>query len=357
MNAKEQLRDDILVAMQNTLNQVQMDILKEVLLKEFFNVAISEMETLPATMDDTNQGILEKYMLKKAPKLSQKTVKYYLQTVKHFIVFSNKSLLDATDMDVEYYLEWYRKIGFRGKGNNTSTVNNERRNLSAFFTWMRKTHITTDNPVDGVEKYGEIEKPIDYMEDWEMEALRDACKVKKVNKVTKIEAYKECLRDRALVEVFRSTAVRVTEGSTINVDDINWTSGEIVVYGEKTRTYRIVCIDDVAKFHLRKYIDSRTDDNPALFVGIRGDHNRLTKSGIEAAFRTIAKRSILERRVYPHLFRKTTATNMSKRGCPRTLIAFYLGHKDGNTKTLNRHYASTDPEQIKQAFWQYGAAA
>lgn len=94
-----------------------------------------------------------------------------------------------------------------------------------------------------------------------------------------------------------------------------------------------------------------------FFVTERGTHERMQRSGLRAAIKKIAKRSGLKRNVYPHLFRKTTATNMAKRGCPRELVAFYLGHKNGNTKTLNKHYAATDPTQIIQAFRQYGAAA
>ena len=112
-----------------------------------------------------------------------------------------------------------------------------------------------------------------------------------------------------------------------------------------------------AKYHLRKYIDSRNDKEPALFISSKSDHKRLAKPGIESAIGRIAERSGLKRRVYPHLFRKTTATNMVKRGCPRELVAFYLGHKNGDARTLNKHYAATTPDQVLGAFRKYGAAA
>ena len=169
--------------------------------------------------------------------------------------------------------------------------------------------------------------------------------------------YRACLRDRALLEFLRSTAVRVGECVTLNRADVDWQKGEVLVFGHKTKAYRRACLDDVAKYHLKKYIDSRNDSNEALFVALRGEHERLHKAGIEYILREIAKRSILTRRVYPHLLRKTTATNMVSKGCPRELAAFYLGHKNGNTKTLNKHYAATDPAQIIQAFRKYGSAA
>lgn len=349
---KEILRDTILTQMQPHLSVAMMDMLNQTILQALFYVDVVEMETLPATRETTNEYILELYSMKKLPKLSKETAKYYLGTIKHFIDFTGKSLLNVTDMDVEYYLHSYAR-----KGNKETTVNNERRNLSAFFTWMRKTHLITDNPVENVEKWSEVEKPIDYLRDWEMEALRDACKVQVRNKVTKLKEYRECVRDRALLEFLRSTAVRVSECVSVNKSDVNWITGDVIIYGHKTRQYRTACLDDMAKYHLKKYIDSRVDTNEALFVSIKGNHDRIHKNGIEYILRTIADRSILDRRVYPHLLRKTTATNMAKKGCPREMVAFYLGHRDGNTRTLNKHYAATDPAQIKQAFWQYGAAA
>lgn len=349
---KEILRDTILTQMRPFLDSVTLEMLNNVIVEALFNVDVVDMETLPATRETTNEYILELYMMKKVPKLSKQTAKYYLLTINHFIEFTGKSLLNVTDMDVEYYLHNYAK-----KGNTETTVNNERRNLSAFFSWMRKSHLISENPVDNVEKWTEVEKPIDYLRDWEFEALRDACKRQQGEKIKDINAYREALRDRALLEFLRSTAIRVGECVSVNKSDIDWNNGEVLVYGHKTKRYRKACIDDVSKYHLKKYIDSRTDDNEALFVSLKSPHRRMQKTSIEYAIRSIADRSILDRRVYPHLLRKTTATNMAKRGCPRELIAFYLGHKDGNTKTLNKHYAATDPAQITAAFWRYGAAA
>lgn len=348
---KEVLRDNILMAMKPYLDTMAMDMLNQVIVQQLFNVDVVEMgETLPATRENTNEYIMELFNAKKAPKISPQTADYYRRSVKNFAAFIGKSLLDVNDMDIEYYLQHYAR-----KGNKTTTINNERRVISAFFTWMRRSHLVVENPCESIEKYVEIEKPIDHMEDWEMEALRDACKVKTVNKITQIEEYRECLRDRALVEFLRSTAVRIGECVSVNVQDINWDTGDILVYGQKGRAYRTVYLDDTAKFHLRKYVESRTDDNLALFVSQKGAHERMQRCGLRAAIKQIARRSMLDRNVYPHLFRKTTATNMAKRGCPGELISLYLGHKNGNV--TNKHYAYRGPQQVKNAFMQFGAAA
>lgn len=348
---KEILRDNILTAMKPYLDAVVMDMLNQTLVKVLFSVKVEEMgETLPATRENTNEYIMELFNTKKAPKISPQTADYYRRSVKNFAAFIGKSLLDVTDMDIEYYLQYYA-----AKGNKPTTCNNERKVISAFFTWMRRSHLVTENPAESIEKYAEIEKPIDHMEDWEMEALRDACKVKTANKVTEIEEYRECLRDRALIEFLRSTAVRIGECVSVNLQDINWADGSILVYGQKGRAYRTVYLDDSAKFHVSKYVESRTDNNQALFVSLKGSHERMQRCGLRAAIKRIAKRSILDRNVYPHLFRKTTATNMAKKGCAGELISMYLGHKNGNV--TNKFYTYRSPQQVRNAFFQFGAAA
>ena len=215
---KEIVRDRVLATMRPYLNAVTMDILNQAIVSAMARVDVVETETLLATNENTNDYILNVYMTKKVPKLSKQTAKYYLETIRHFIQFTNKSLLDINDMDVELYLQWYHATGFRGAGNIASTVNNERRNLSAFFTWMRKQKMINENPVDGVEPFAEIEKPIEFLADWEMEALRDACRTE-VNGVTNFKEYREHLRDRAVLEFFRSTAIRVSECVPINRQD------------------------------------------------------------------------------------------------------------------------------------------
>lgn len=352
---KEILRNTILIKMNPLLDSMVMEMLNQAIIDALYNVDIVEMQTLPATMENTNEYIIELFKIRKAPKLSPKSVVFYLDTVQAFCDFTNKSLIDVTDMDVEMYLRYYQKNGNKGKGNTPTTVNNALKVLRAFYTWMRKANLVTINPCEAIEKYQQIEKPIEYFEDWEFESLRDACK--KRQRAAGRNGYHECLRDRAMIEVLRSTAVRVGEFISINRNDIDWTTGNIIIYGEKSRKYRTVCLDDTAKYYLKKYVYSRDDTNPALFVSTREPHDRLHRSGVRVALKIIGKRADLERRIYPHLFRKTTATNMVRKGCPRDLVAFYLGHADGNTKTLNKYYAATSPKQITDAFWQYGAAA
>ena len=147
MNTKERVRNDILVGMKIHLDTCTMAILEAVIVKAVQNVEMIETTTLPATLDDTNQYILNLFDTKKAPKLSPKTVEFYKSTLNEFITLINKPLNKICESDVEYYL-LSKKCG-----NSNAYLNNLRRNLSAFFTWMRKEKIISENPCDGIEPY------------------------------------------------------------------------------------------------------------------------------------------------------------------------------------------------------------
>lgn len=164
---KEIFRNTILIKMNPLLDAVVMEMLNQAIIEALYNVDVVEMQTLPATRENTNEYIVELFKIRKAPKLSEKSVVFYLDTVRNFCDFTQKSLIDVTDMDVEMYLRHYQRNGNNGRGNTPTTVNNALKVLRAFFTWMRKSNIIAVNPCESIEKYKQIEKPIEYLEDWE----------------------------------------------------------------------------------------------------------------------------------------------------------------------------------------------
>ena len=236
-------------------------------------------------------------------------------------------------MDVEGWLNSIKSC------NSNTSLNNQRRHLSAFFTWLRKSKIVSENPVESIEPYPEQEKPVDHMEAQEYEELKSGC---------------TCKRDRAMMELLRSTAIRVGEAEQLNVNNIDWRTGSVLVYGQKTRTYRTVYLDDIALKYLGEYIQERRcsiNSREPLFVAARcisGKYNRLSGAGIRSALKSIASRAEVERRVYPHLFRKTTATNICKRGGTIWDAGHYLGHKDRST--AGQHYVAEDQECMRSIF-------
>lgn len=333
MDKKEELKNNIMLKMRYHLDSQELDLLGVVLTDELTKVEVDTPETELATVDNTNEYIMDLFMLKKAPKLSDKTVRQYTDAVRRLTDYCHKPLTRITSMDVEGWLNSIKSC------NSNTSLNNLRRHLSAFFTWMRKTKIISDNPVEAVEAYPEIQKPIDHLTAAEYEQLKTGCKDK---------------RDRAMMEVLRCAAIRVGEAEQLNVCDVDWRSGAVIIYGEKTRAYRTAYLDDVALMYLGEYIQERgcgINSNDALFVGykeVNGRHERLSRSGIRDAIKRIAKRSGLGRRVYPHLFRKTTATAIVTRGGTNEDAGNYIGHKDQTT--AGKHYAASCEEHKREIF-------
>lgn len=336
-NVREEIRNEIILEMRHHLDETTMSILKQVLNKTLSNVEIVRTQMLPATTDDVNLKILELFNMNKAPKLSKKTVNYYLDTINKLVCFTNKSLLKINSMDIEMFLDTISRT------NDAISVNNHRRNISAFYTWMRKSHMILENPCESIEPFKEVHKPIDHMLPEEFEQLKSGCKHK---------------RDRAMIEFMRCTAMRVGEIVNVKISDINWKDGKIQIYGNKNRTYRPVCLDSVAIKYITEYIFSRgigLNSKEYLFTSLRGKYKgeQLQIGGIRCSVVAIAKRSSIERRVYPHLFRKTTASNIVKRGGSMHDAGEYLGHKDRST--AGQHYAFVSEEHTIEIFNRFVA--
>lgn len=338
MNAKEVIKNNILIGMGTYLDSVTLQILGAVIAKALFGFEITTIDQLPATIDNTNEYVIDLYQLKNSGKLSKKTISYYLNTVREFIDFSHKPLTVAVENDVENYL--YHK---RQRGNSNASLNNLKRNLSAVFTWMRKNKLRPDNPTETIGNFAEECKPIDHLAPEEYEQLKTGCRYK---------------RDRALLEFMRCTAARRGEVSGIRICDIDWHSGKIIINGKKTKTYRPVCIDSVAMKYIEDYLQERCvslSSTEPLFTYVRGDRTKgLGEDGLYGAIKAIAKRAGMDRRVYPHLFRKTTATAIIKRGGSEETAGEYLGHKPRTV--TGRHYSYKGEEHTLRIFQDYVAA-
>ncbi len=337
MTKKEIFKNDILMAMKYHLKADQMAILENVLSEALYKVELVEVKTLPATIDMTNEYIMSLYELKKGSRLSPETMRAYMVTFKEFIRFIDKSLLQVTQEDVEYYLRTKFKAG-----NSNTSLNNKRRKLNSLFEWIRKQGLIIRNPVEGTEKFTEVVKPIDHMEAEEMEQLKAGCRTK---------------RDRALIEWLRCTAMRKGEIPEVTINQIDWQKGRVMIFGSKGKAYRIVCLDSVAMKYLKEYISERGLDlrsNQPLFTHCRGDVTKaLSKSGVYSEVKRIAAASGLDRRVYPHLFRKTTATNILRRGGTDSDAGEYLGHKPQGVTA--RHYAFRSEDHTVKIFESYVA--
>ena len=335
VNIKSSVINNIMMQMSIYVDKDAVDVLQRVLEEQFVFLNMEKITTLPAEIDrsteEKNMYLIGLYQVKKR-NLSPRTVEQYVRAIRSLAAVIDKPYTDMDELDIDYYLRWYAQRHTRNnKGQNqASTCNNERRYLSAFFTWMRKERFRTDNPVELTEPLKEVQKPIEYFRPAEMEELREGCR---------------SVRDRAIVEVLRSTGARVGEVVAINTADINWQTGDILIQSEKSGRYRTIYLDEVARYHLQKYISQREDDDPALFVASQKPFVRLHTCGIRNILKQIAKRMGMECRVYPHKMRSTLGMNLRNSGVDIGDVSEVLGH--ANTTVTKRHYAQATPETLR----------
>ena len=221
------------------------------------------------------------------------------------------------------YLTDYRAENKCGK----VTIDNIRRNLSSFFSWLEDEDYIIKSPIRRIHKVRTGTTVKETFSDENIEVLRDGCIGK---------------RDLAIIDLLYSTGMRVGELVNLDIDDINFEERECVVYGKGNKE-RKVYFDAKAKLHLQDYIKSRDDENPALFVTLDAPHDRLKISGVEIRLRELGRRLNIEK-VHPHKFRRSMATKAIDKGMPIEQVQKLLGHQQIDT---TMHYAMVNQNNVK----------
>ncbi len=260
---------------------------------------------------------------------SEHTVKTYQFHLQKLALNLRCPLQDLDTNDLRCFLAAYKE---KRKVSNV-TLENMRLCLSSFFGWLYEEGLIKKNPMRRIGRIKAdkvIKKPFSGEE---MERIRMNCQRE---------------RDLAILEFLYSTGVRVSEAVRLNRDQINFGQGECVVFGKGAKE-RVVYLNSKACIHLREYLDSRTDDNPALFVGIKKPHQRLSKEGIEAILRGIGRSSGVDH-VHPHRFRRTMATNALNRGMPVQEVRQLLGHEKMDTTMI---YCTVSQEGVRLSHKKY----
>lgn len=259
---------------------------------------------------------------------TRRTLKYYKDVIDEFSRFINKPLLEVTTNDVRYFLA----VKKERDGVTDVTVNNLRRNISAFYSWCEDEEYINKSPLKKIKKIKEekrVKKPFTEME---IEKMRIAARNEE--------------RLSAIIETLLSTGCRATELVGIDRDDVQ--GDELVVYG-KGRKERKVYLNAKAKCAIDRYLETRTDDNKALFVTLDRPNERLKMSGVEIVLRKLGRELGIEN-VHPHRFRRTAATFALRRGMPLDQVSKMLGHENIDTTQI---YAITDQEQVKTNHKKY----
>ena len=325
---KEELINDILQRMLSSLDNMQMRHLEQVLKQSFLYYDVIDTEK-NVEKDDTDD-IVERFIsAKRIEGCSEKTLKYYQTTIDAMVVAVNKNVQRIQTEDLRLYLTQYQE---KHKSSRV-TIDNIRRILSSFFSWMEDEDYIIKSPVRRIHKIKTACSIKETYSDEELEKMRDNC---------------EELRDLAIIDMLASTGMRVGEMVLLNRDDINFAERECVVFGKGDKE-RIVYFDARTKLHLQEYIDSRMDDNPALFVTLRAPYKRIQIGGIEHRLREMGKQLDIKK-VHPHKFRRTLATMAIDKGMPIEQLQKLLGHQRIDT-TLQ--YAMVKQSNVKTAHRKY----
>ena len=328
---KEIIIKEIEQSLLNYLDNAQMLLLHQVLLRCLDKVDIQYLdESKCIGCNYTNDELIDKFISAKTIEgCSIRTTKYYASTLRKM---SSQICVNVTHMttdNLRTYLNDYQKINNCSKAN----IDNIRRNLSSFFSWLEEENYILKSPMKRIHKIKTDKVVKETLSDENLEQLRDNC---------------DCLRDLAVIDMLSSTGMRVGELVRLNINDIDFENRECVVFGKGSKE-RPVYFDARTKIHLKNYINSRNDDNPALFVSLNYPYKRLEISGVEIRLRNLG-RSVGVNRVHPHKFRRTVATKAIDKGMPIEQVQHLLGHSQIDT-TL--HYAMVNQNNVKESHRKY----
>ncbi len=326
----EQIKMQIEQEMMPLLNNEQMILLEQVLTRAFWGKEIKANEYTGQQESTTNEELLKAFIAaKRVEGCSEKSIKYYKTTLEAMLGKLDKSVKTIVTEELREYLSEYQKNSKASK----VTIDNIRRILSSFFSWLEDENYILKSPARRIHKIKTGKTVKETYTDEELELMRDHC---------------DTSRDLAIIDLLASTGMRVGELVALNKKDIDFEKRECIVLGKGDKE-RKVYFDARAKIHLEEYLKERSDDNPALFVTLNQPNERLKISGVEIRVRKLGKELNINK-VHPHKFRRTLATRAIDKGMPIEQVQVLLGHTKIDT-TLQ--YAMVNQNNVKMAHQKY----
>ena len=324
---KQDFIKDIVQGMLPYLNNAQCEKLQEVLRYTLAGYEVAEKKQKNSSSE---QDYVELFLsAKRIEGCSEKSLKYYKATIKMMIASVGKNVRHMETDDIRRYLTEYQKE----KKSSKVTIDNIRRILSSFFSWLEDEDYILKSPVRRIHRVKTGTNIKETYSDEALELMRDSCTEP---------------RDLAMIDMLASTGMRVGEMVLLNRNDIDFNERECIVFGKGSKE-RVVYFDARTKIHLQNYLASRKDDNPALFVSLKAPHERLQIGGIETRLREFGRKLGLHK-VHPHKFRRTLATMAIDKGMPIEQLQQLLGHRKIDT-TLQ--YAMVKQSNVKLAHKKY----
>lgn len=315
--------------MQQLINDILHDMSEVLSAKDLYALQIVLQKKLNTQNNQTYPYTNIEYMdmfisAKRIEGCSERTLAYYKATIEHMLSIIVTPLRQVNTDDLRAYLAEYQLINNCSK----TTVDNIRRNLSSFFSWLEAEDYIIKSPIRRIHKIRTGSKVKETLSEECIERLRDSCLH---------------IRDLAMIDFLYSTGIRVGELVNLNIGDINFEERECIVYG-KGNKQRKVYFDAKAKVHLKRYLEHRNDYNEALFVTLDSPFERLKISGVEIRLRKLGRLALLDQRVHPHKFRRSMATRAIDKGMPIEQVQKLLGHQQIDT---TMHYAMVNQSNVK----------
>lgn len=318
--------------MENSLTNFQLDKLKETLIINFENVEfiIKTKEYEKQQEKEKNKNYIDMFISSKEIEgCSERTIKYYKEIIERFVDSIDESIKHTSTDKIRNYLSEYKN----DNNCNSVTIDNLRRVLSSFFSWLEDEDYIVKSPVRRIHRIKTLQAVKKTFSDENIEKMRDEC---------------NSIRNLSIIELFISTGMRVGELVNLNISDINFEERSCIVLG-KGNKQREVYFDARTKIHLLQYLNTRSDESEALFVSIKKPHQRLSISGIELIIRKLGMDTDINK-VHPHKFRRTLATMAIDKGMPIEQVQKLLGHVKIET-TL--HYAMVNQNNVKISHRKY----
>lgn len=314
---------NIINDMAEVLNVAQMKKLQEVL--------IARLESSESDADEVaNEVYLSMFITaKRIEGCSERTILYYESTINALLKKIDIPIRKMTTEVLRDYLSDYQEKS----GCSKVTIDNIRRNLSSFFSWLEEEDHILKSPIRRIHKI-RTKKPVkEVISDENLEVLRDGC-----SKV----------RDLAIIDILISTGMRVGELVNLDIGDLDFEERECIVYGKGDKE-RKVYFDARTKLHLQRYLSVRNDNNPALFVSLNAPYDRLNISGVETRLRELGRKMNISG-IHPHKFRRTMATKAIDKGMPIEQVQKLLGHQQIDT---TMQYAMVNQSNVKISHRKY----
>lgn len=315
---KAEIISKVLMDMGDVIGSNELRTLKDCLHRCLYGVMIVEESTEIMVIDRVgNDELLTKFLFeRKIEGLSDATLLQYKRETERFFNIVDKHYSEVKPDDINYYLAILLSQHI-----SVNSVDNARKFIKPFFKWLYENDYINKDIFINIRPIKRIDKQKEFLTNEEITKVRDASR--------------DDTRSLALIDFLLSTGIRVSECSNLKISDVDFEKGEVNIYATKTNEWRKVYLDSNALKHLQDYLNTRTDTSPYLFVNSKCSHGgeitQMSKASIEKIIHQCCKKAEIKKHCTVHIFRKTLATRLYKRGMDITVIARILGHRSVTT--------------------------